>query len=278
MKPPSLNARPRASWSAVTPTEWWRYTTAGNGPVPLGRKIAASTACPSGDDPSSHQVTPGTLRARSCTFQRRPPALSAAKAGAGDGDAVGEDATLDPVATEAGGCAPPPQLARISNAARARRTRPAKCFESAFTGICHLRADQPEHRERAHEGHRGKHLNAARAGLALRDPSGDAGSGAESKLAEDVLDVRLDRALAESKAVGYRAVTQALRDEHRDLTLSGTERGSFDDVRGWLGLFGVRKATGVSPLREPCLTVRRSGEAPHPRAFGECRLRRGAIS
>jgi hypothetical protein len=90
--------------------------------VPLGRKIAASTACPSGDDPSSHQVTPGTtLRARFFVFQRRPPALSAAKLGAGDGDAVAEDATLDPVATEAGGCVPLPQLAKISNAARARR-------------------------------------------------------------------------------------------------------------------------------------------------------------
>src|SRR5882762_362045 len=161
-----------ASWSTVTPTEWWRYTTAGNGPVPLGRKIAASTACPSDDDPSSHQVTPGALRARSFTFQRRPRALSAAKLGAGDGDPIGEDATLDPVAREAGGCVPAPQLVTISNAATAPRTRPPKWFESAFTGMCHLRAGQPEHTARADEGHRGKHLNAARAGLTLRGPSG----------------------------------------------------------------------------------------------------------
>jgi hypothetical protein len=126
-----------------------------------------------------------------------------------------------------------------------------------FNAMRHLRAGQPQHRAGAGEGHRGKYLNAARAAVALRDPGSNTRSGAESELAEDVLDVRFDRALAESEPVGYRAVTQALRDEHSYLALSGTQQGSFGGVPGWLGLFGVRKATGLSPPREPGVTVRR---------------------
>jgi hypothetical protein len=59
----------------------------------------------------------------------------------------------------------------------------------------------------------------------LCGPGGDLGAGAEIELVEDVLDVRIDRALADMQPVRYIPIGETLGDEGRDLAFAVGQGG-----------------------------------------------------